>query len=217
MKKNLVDYVGRNYFADRFKGCMFYDPQGRPAYIDNNRQWPRGAVSVNIVEGTADSYKVTETSLPHEFFKDMQILATPPLGWRMAGKGKYMVHLRRSNVGNRNGYQRGLNTRILEKTLSPVTEFMLDTDNLSEDPYVTEPAIVSMVMNPEYHRLKDGLELLREGELLSFCVNPNIAVIPDVNDNVAVLFNTKKVATINQKNHVKAASAVVSTIIGEHL
>lgn len=215
MKSNLIDEVGTQYFAERFGGCMFFDAAKRPSFIDNSERWPNGKIKVGIIVGPATKPTIETGYLPYSFFKNMSVFATPPLGWRSAAQGRYMVHMRRRNTNN--GYHRGIAPKLILPTFSPATEYLFQTGNISEEYYMRPSTVTALVMNPEYVSLKEGLPLMREGELFSFAVNPNIAVIPDVDEKLGIYFNTKKVATIDGKLRLKCESNMVGTILREHL
>lgn len=195
---NLVQELGVDYVRQRFAGCMFYDENGTPCFVNGDRPWARLRVPISRVNGTPENHTVEDAVKPESFFKDLSVFHTPPLGWRMNADGTYMAHLRRNNKS----YQRALATRVIQRQVSPATSFLIDSGNLDLFYYDQPTTTIAMVMIPKFVAFREGVEAMRNGELFSFCVNPNLAVIPDVNDQQALLFNTTKVGVVKKNGDV---------------
>lgn len=212
---NLIEELGRQYIVERFDKCMFYDPEGRPCFINGSKGvWPaQDDVPVTLVMGSPTKPILKEGSLPNEFFKDLSVFAVPPLGWRFTASGRHMVYYSRNNAS----YHRALAPKNLQKFLSPVTEFLIETDNLDENRYMKYDSDVLMVMKPEYETLKEGIEKIRAGELVSFCVSPVIAVIPGEDDKQLFFFNTRQVAHMDKEGNIHSENPVIRDYLRNHL
>lgn len=212
-KPNLVQELGSAYMSERFYGSMFYDEEKRPCYIDNNVAWPRDKIAaVALTRADPDKPEAAPVALPYPFFKDMSVFWTPPLGWRMAGEGRYLAYLRRNN----RSYHRGIASHILTRWLSPASEILMDSDNLNYGQYDSLNATLALVMNPQYIPLRQGSEAMRKGDLFSFAASPTVAVIPGLNDTQSIYFNTNKVGEISAKGVISCASPAIEDIIKEH-
>lgn len=210
---NLVKELGVDYMRERFNGCMFYDDQGMPCYVDSSTVWPRLRVKARSIRGTPESFELEERSFPEGFFKDLSIFQTPPLGWRMSADGTYLVHFRRNNKS----YQRALATKVVQRTVAPSTSFLIDTENVDSMYFERPDTTVAMIMSPSYVTFREGIEKMKSGELFSFCVSPNLAVIPEVNDQQALLFNTTRVGTVTKKGAVRVEVPQVETLIQDSI
>ena len=194
---------------ERFGGCMFFDDKKRPNFITTDADWPKGAVSSTAVMGPTTKPALETNSLPYDFFTDLSVFTVPPLGWRSTAQGRVLVHFRRNN----RSYHRAISAGVLIQTVSPVTKYLYDTGNISSEYYSRNATLVSMVMNPEYTPFKEGIEALRSGKVISFCVSPTIAVIPDAEEKQAIYFNTNKVGEINPDDSIKCYSPVVQLMV----
>ena len=210
---NLVKELTPGYFFERFRGCMFKDAEGRPNYIDTQQPVERDAVICNLVGGTPTKPTLEKTRFPWDFFADLSVFSVPALGWRQAGQGRYLVHFRRNN----RTYHRAVAANILQRWVSPATKFLLSSGNLNIDYYDRMPIVVHLVMLPEYTPLKDGIAAMRKGEIFSFCTSPNLAVIPDVDEQQAIYFNTSRVGTVLKDGTVTCTVPFIDAIIREAL
>ncbi len=201
---NLLDELGAQYMVDRFSECMFYDADRRVSVIDSSLapNWNRDNVGVITLTGDVSNVTQTRGAIPKEFFKDMSVFGAPDLGWRMAAQGKYLAHFRRNNKSYHRAVAAGRRSNLL-RTLSPVTQYMVDSENLNEEYYNSMHVTTMLIMQPSFIPFRQGLELMRRGELLSFCVSPNIAVIPDTKGRQSILFNTARVAMVEADGEVK--------------
>lgn len=210
---NLVKELGVDYMRERFAGCMFFDENGVPCYIDNTVTWPRLRVKAKSIRGEPENFTLEERSFPEGFFKDLSVFQTPPLGWRMSADGTYLVHFRRNNKS----YQRALATKVVQRTVSPSTNFLIDTENVDSTYYERPDTTIAMIMSPKYVAFREGIEKMQKGELFSFCVSPNLAVIPEVGEQQAILFNTTRVGTIKKNGEVLCDVPQVHTLIQDSI
>jgi hypothetical protein len=199
---NIIDELGIQYSSERFGGCFFFTEDKRPAYINTGTRWNNGSVPAIIVEGNVTKPTTLPTAIPNA------------LGWRMAAEGRYLVHLSRNNHATIN---RAVSNQVLRRFISPATQFLQDTDNISTEYYSRTAQAALMVMRPEYTSLKDGVEAMRAGELFSFCSSPVVAVIPDMDDSQAIYFNTHKAATLDSKGTLHCKDETLKRYIKEHL
>lgn len=211
---NLIEELGRQYIAERFDQCMFYGPERRPCVLRAASRWnPEDGVPVQVINGTPSNKSVEDMTLDADFFKDLNTLAVPQLGWRSTAEGKYMLYYSRNNAS----YHRGLAPKNLQRYMSPVTRYLLETDNLDDTTYANYHTDVLMIMKPEFQTLADGVERLRAGELISFCVSPVLAVMPAKGSNMSVYFNTRPVATIDKDNNILCENKIIGEYLRTHL
>lgn len=212
--QNIIEELGTQYASERFGGCFLFTDDNRPAYINTGVRWGNGSVPVVIVEGTVSKPTTLPSMLPNEFFKTLDVFAVPPLGWRMAAEGRYLVYYSRNNQAT---VHRAVSPNVLRRFVSPATQFLQDTDNVSIGYYDRLPQTTLMIMKPEYVKFKDGVEAMRSGELFSFCSSPVVAVIPEVDDAQAIYFNSNKAAILDSKGTLHCKDETLKRYIKEHL
>ena len=211
---NLVEELGIGYMSDRFEGCMFFDPDNRPNYLNLRGGGQReGSLRSVAVTGTATQPAMTENWLPYDFFKDLSVFSVPPLGWRAAAQGRYLARFSRKNKC----YHRGIAHHILNRELSPATNYLVATGNVSNDYYNRVATTVSMIMKPEYTAFGEGIELMRRGKLFSFCVNSAIAVIPESEDRQAIYLNSTKAAIVCENGRIEFTTPFVDSALRDQL
>lgn len=210
---NLIEELGRQYITERFDQCMFYDSEGRPCVLRVASRWnPEDGVPIDRFSGTPENVETSNDTLDPDFFKDLSVLAVPQLGWRSTAEGKYTVYYSRNNAS----YHRGLANKNLLKYISPLSQYMLETESINGDNLMTYQTDVMMVMKPQFETLKSGIEKLRAGELVSFSVSPIVAVFPSKNGNLSVYFNTRPVAVIDKDNNINSTNDVIRQYLRSH-
>lgn len=210
---NLVNEVGVSHFRERWESALFFNEGGDPCYINSEATWISGTVACSVVKGTASKPKLEDANNPYECFKDLTMFKTPALGWRMAANGRYLVYLRRNNKA----YRRGVSLTHVTGWLAPSTQLLVSTGDLSKDFYSRQSSRAMMIMKPEYMKLQQGLQAMRDGDVLSFAVSNNLAVIPDVDDKVSVYFNMSKVGTIGLDGSIVCNVPIIRSIIQEEM
>lgn len=207
---NLIQELGQGYFHERFNRCMFFGPDGKPAYIIDGAH--HQGVKCVLVDGPSTKPVTTETFIPYDFFKDLSVFSVPALGWRSAAQGRYTVYMSRNN----RTYQRGVSNGVLNKFIAPSTELLIRDDGVSPDYYERESTVVTMVMRPEYMPLREGVEAMNEGSVYSFCVSANLAILPVSDDAYGLYFNTNRVGSVSPGGNVSCSIPVVSRLLEEN-
>lgn len=210
---DLVKELGVDYMRDRFGGCMFYDNERRPCYVDSGGAWGRGKVRVTVLEGPVEEVQANTVQVPETFFTDLSIFSVPPLGWRMAADGAYMAHFRRNNKS----YQRALNPKVALRTVSPATQFLIDTDNVDDQYYNRTDTTVALIMTPKYMAFREGIQRMKDGDLFSFCVTPNLAVLPAPDNKQAIYFNLTQVGMVEEDGGITCSQAHINALIKESI
>lgn len=206
---NLVKELGMEYFQDRCRNSMFFDENKRSCYIGD--EWGGAGIPIYVVSGTTEKPVTTQERKGADFFTDLSVFSTPPLGWRMAAEGRYLAYFRRNN----RSYHRGVAHHVLTRTVSPASQYLMETDNLSHNFYEDRAPTAHMVMQPSYISFRQGIEAMRQGELFSFAASPIIAVLPDVNGKQAVYFNTTHAATVSPEGEIECGSPAIMSLIKE--
>lgn len=188
---SLIDELGLEYFNERFAGSMFFDKDKNVCTVATNK-FIKNHVHAKVWEGPNERPTVKDHSVPWNFFTDLSVFKTPPLGWSMSADGTYLAHFSRNN----RAYHRGTSAKILFRRLSPASQFLADTGNVNHEMYMDTGVTTKMVMTPVYVPFREGLEKMRKGELFSFAVSPTIAVIPDVYEQQALYCNTNKIGVV---------------------
>lgn len=208
---NLVQELGLDYFSDRCKNSMFFDEEGKACFLARQGWGGSRGAPATMVSGSPEKPETKSIYKPYDFFKDLSVFATPPLGWRMAAEGRYLAYFRRNN----RAYHRGVAPHVLTRQVSPASDFLMRTGNLSPDHYENENVVVNMVMMPHYIKLREGIEAMRRGDLFSFCASPTVAVIPDVGEQQAIYFNTNRAGTVRPDGSINTNSPAIADILRE--
>lgn len=207
---NLIEEVGLDYFYDRFNGTMFEGPNGKPCFIGHNNG-SRGVVSVKELEGPVNKCRATDITIPYSFFSSMAVFAAPEIGWRQAEKGKYLTYFSRNN----GSYTRGLCRRNLVTAFAPVSEWAMLRSLYPVAHYEQEATKVLLAMRPEFTPMNEGIKLMQAGKILSFAASHRLAVVPDENDTMAILFNQQKVGIVTASGEIQCSIPFVNASIKE--
>jgi hypothetical protein len=206
---NLIQELGLGYFGERFNRCMFFGPDGKACYIlDANRS---EGIKCAVVEGPSTKPVVTETYIPPDFFKDLSVFGVPALGWRSTAQGRYTVYMSRNN----RSYHRGVSSGILNKFVAPSSELLIRDDGVSPEYYSRESTVVSMVMNPEFITMRDGIAAMADGSLYSFAISANLAVLPMSDESYGLYFNTNRVGSVSPGGNISCSIPVVRRLLEE--
>lgn len=195
---NMVQQLGTDYFSQRFGGSFFLGPEGHPCKIENRRWRDDTSVPTITYTGTPEKPGVTEGYTPADYFPDMSILRTPRLGWRTAGRGKYLAHLSRNNTS----YQRGVCPANLKRELAPHTSYLINYGEFAAGTFMSDSATALLIFNQKYLPLAEGIELLNAGKILAFAVSPAFAIVPQDEDTYAMLAHNRKVGTVSKSGGI---------------
>lgn len=195
---------------------MFYDADGNVCHLLSDNSWNDSEAMVAMVTGENGKLKVDRKMIPYSFFKDQEVFKTPPLGWRSAFDGRFMAYYRRNNYRT---FRRGTAAQLLNVWNAPHTAYLMQTRNLQEaDGTVGQVFFTThLIMKPTYIPFKEGIDKMRKGEIMGFCVSPNLAFIPDVKGKQAVYFNTSKVGVVNENNTISCEVPIIRDILKEQV
>lgn len=209
---SLVQEVGERYMAERFAGCMFLNADNKVCLINTDKRsnhWGPESVRVTAVSGPVSKLTVEDVQVPTSFFKDLSVFKVPPLGWRTTNGGRYMAYFSRNNES----YMRAVSVSNLIKVISQPTRYLINTGVISGEHYGRETATALLVLQPEYVKFRDGIQQMREGSILSFAVNQNVAVVPAADDKQYVYFNLKRVAVVEPDDSITCQDPVIKDLI----
>lgn len=194
---SLIDRLGMDGFISKYQGSFFKDEAGVTCIVLGVGR-TLGTVKVQRVGGTANKPTVEEVEMSHEFFVDMSTFATPPLGWRVAAQGRYLVRLERNN----NSCHRGTSAGNVNRTIHEMTNWFARNQGMSLDYYSRETVLAKLVMEPAYLSLAEGLAYIKQGKIVSFAVNELIAVAPDTDSTYHILFRDKVIGKVDEDGKV---------------
>lgn len=206
---NIINELGVDYARDRFSGCMFVTPDKQIATVAGDRSWPDSGVAVNYVTGDINHLSTVTGIVPRDFFKDLSVFKTPPLGWRMNADGRYLAIFSRNN----RSYHRAVAMRNLDRLYSPVTQFLFNEGYISVYDYETEAMTTKMVMDPQYIPLREAIGKIKSGEIMAAACTPNIALIPEVDGKLSILFNHNKVGEVRTNGSVHCTIPSISSML----
>lgn len=204
---NLIDELGIDYFNTRFHKSMFLDEEGRPSYV--REAAGRHEVRVN----TLVDDRPEELTLRRSFFKDMEVFATPTLGWRARDEGASIFYLARNN----RSYHRGISVRNLKITTHPlsralnasVTTRSIEANTLSMLKFVED------VLKPKYIPYREGVAKLLEGELISFAISPYLSVVANESGGGTLMFALREVGNVDENGNLSCNIPTINILLEE--
>jgi hypothetical protein len=185
---NLIEEYGAQWFSSKFGGSYFMY-NGMPHIVQNTAEG-RKTVECTSLRKQDGIVVPTTARLPNEVFTDISLFSVPQLGWRSTDSGRYLAYYARNNTS----YHRGLSSRNIIIAESPLTKWLRMYANYSNTPQEIDKAYISLL--PEFLPVTEGVRRMREGEIVSFAASPTIAVVPDIDGKLSVMFKTKKAGTI---------------------
>lgn len=189
----LIDRLGMDQFLNKYQGSFFKGEDGA-TYIVHGNGDSGDTVKCKKVGGTVNKPTVEEVDVPKSFFADMGTFATPPLGWRVAAQGRYLVYLSRNNQS----YHRGTAVGNISRSVHEMTNWFAREQGMSLDYYGRDAVLAKLVMEPVYLPLAEGLALIKKGKIVAFAVNELIAVAPLDSTTYQILFKEKQIGTVNE-------------------
>lgn len=196
---NLINDVGRAYFADRLRGCVFKGPDGSTCILDDDPYFD-GDVRVRKIKMSGMQATQSIEHIPKNFFTSLKFLKVPPLGYRTASRGRVLLYMSRNNTT----YTRGISVpNNLTVEYSPHTEFLISMRKINHTKLMNDGFLASLVLNPEYLTLDEGIKQLNAGSILSFAINHEYAVAPEDDTTYTLLFNKKKVGTVTPEAEIR--------------
>lgn len=206
---NLVSQYGINWFLSKFGGSFFMY-EDKPHIIRSNVEAYRYSVNVPcyVIEKRSDStLGKVNASVPSDFFTDIGKFSCGGLGWRASDKGRYLAYFKRNN----RSYHRGLSARNLVVDMSEMTRWLQNFANYNTQR--EDVALAWLTLVPEFHTLQEGLAKVRNKELVSFAISPTIAIMPDADDRMAVLFKQMKAGTVDLDGNMQLSIPKISSLM----
>lgn len=203
---NLIESVGVDYFNRRFSGSYFLDQNDNPAIVVTAGG---DATVATVLKGTSNRMMEDTAEIPNDYFTDLSKFSVPRLGWRTAAQGKYLVYMSRNN----RSYHRGLSAGNLNVKLSPMTQWLVRSNNFRNTIGKNKQALLAM--KPEFIPFAEGVEKMRRGEILSFAASHIVAVSPDVDEKFAIFFREKKVGEVLPNGTLSFTIPSVEEYLGE--
>ena len=193
---SIIKDVGIEYFVARFSGSIFIGENGNVHFLNGNGN--RNTVGATEVVG--DDLKATtkRVDIPHDFFKDMNFLRLPPLGYRSADRGRYLCYFERKNHSYTRGYTHGNSSR----TYADHTLYMFDMGRLQRPSVERQEVLASLIAKPRFFTLGEGLEEMNKGKLLCFANSPDIAVVAEDDEKYNVIFKKNHVANLSPEGEM---------------
>lgn len=203
---NLITQYGANWFISKFGGSIFM-LNGEPHIVTPDSSGWRTQVPCNRLDLADNGFSVTrqDVRVSADVFTDASVFAIPNLGWRSLDKGRLLVYLSRNN----SSYHRGLASRNLNIETSSLTTLLHRrggyTTQINPIDYLRAAAM------PEFMTLMEGIEKIRNEEILSFAVSSTVAVLPLNGEQLRVMFKQKVAGIINPDNTMQLALPELSS------
>lgn len=203
---NLVQELGVDKFRQKFQGSFFFGEDGAPCVINSLSD---GMVNCTSVSGNVKAIRVSERAVPYAFFSSLAKFKVPKLGWRSAYEGRYLAYLSRDN----RSYHRGISASNLTAEVSPLTRWLMRSNNFGA--ILSNNKLCILALCPEYLSLSEGVAAMRRGDLLSFAVSPDIAVIPSEEDTYDVYFRQNQAGKIMPDDSLQVTVPLFASYLKE--
>lgn len=205
---NLIHSFGDSYFTNRFGGAFFLNEEGIPAII---RQPSGRGVDCVLCEGTAESPKLREVRIPANFFADMKMFDIQNMGWRAAGRGRFLAYIERTF----SGYRRGTTRDNVDIGVAPITTALEECGTLNVFNYTRETAVARMLLAPVFTPFSQGVRDIAAGRIVSFAVSHNIAVFAQDDESMAIMLGKRKVGSVDHTGKTTFAFNNIESLIME--
>lgn len=205
---NLVQAFGESYFSNRFGGAFFLTEDGTPAII---RSAGSRGVDCVLCQGTVESPKLLDIHIPKDYFSDMKLFDIPNMGWRAAGRGRFLAYIER----NSGGYRRGTTRDSLDVGVSPMTAALEECGTLDVSNYTRESAIARMVLAPSFTPFTQGVQDILAGRIVGFAVSHNLAVYVQDDDTLAIMLGKRKVGSVDSSGKTTFVINNVESLLKE--
>lgn len=192
---NLVTAFGRDYFMSRFRGAFFRDPEnavGRVlGFVDTGNST---TVHVEYVTGKVGRLSTSQKNVPFSFFTSMKQFSTPRLGWRSASNGRFMSYY---YVNSGTYSHRGVSSGNLKKVVATHTAQLANVGSISTTYYSSDQVLNKLISDPEYVDMRNGVEAMRQGTIMGFAVDHNIAVCIAGPSTASIMYKLNEVGKVN--------------------
>lgn len=194
MAKNMIDSLGREWFARRLAGAhLLYDGKVC-ALIATGRE------NCTVRDISTDE----ELKVPNAFFTGFKVFAYPALGYRPFGNN-LAVFLKKKHSWNR-----GLRPGCIYQDFSPVTAYVINkyAQEVPADQrknYRPPRDLMGLVFKPGYARPADIRDLLN-GDRVTVVLNQDVLVEPNMNkqdsNDYLVYFRERPAASITEDGRI---------------
>jgi hypothetical protein len=205
---DLITKLGTEFFNRKFSGSYFKDNQDRPGII---RTVDGGQVAYTALGGNSKRIYRSDQTLPRSFFTGLEVFSVPTLGWRSAQDGKYLSFFSRNN----RSYHRGLSGSNLTSEHSPLTKWLMASQNMDRNIALNEDFKCMLAMKPEFIPFTVGIQKMREGSLLSFAASPTVAVMPGEEDTFSIYFRQALAGKVLPDGTVVVDIPMLADYVGE--
>jgi hypothetical protein len=190
---NLVQKLGNDFFNNKFRGSYFLH-EGVLHSID-------GATGRSVVayayhkDPRSEGVTTSGVSLSRDVFPDASPFRVPDLGWRAYDRGRGLVYMSRNN----GSYHRGLSNGNLVIATSAMTAALLRRNAVLR---YNPPQFAHLAYFPEFLSFAEGMQKVRRGEIASFAVNHQVAVVPRGDGTMFIMFRNTVAGTVDHNGTV---------------
>lgn len=198
---NLYKEYGHQEFTQRILGAVI-DYQGEP-HILNNVADLGEIVLAQKITGTPEKIQIDEVQIPMEFFENISCLKHPDLGYRAAAGGQFLSYYIKIPSAVRKGVHVGNDT--LKDVVSSLTSYIQHYTNFEYRSFQSNYARALMIYRPNFTSLQKGLAQIKAGEIISFVVDNNFAVVPHTEEGkyLKILYKIREVGEIDVDGTIK--------------
>lgn len=201
---NLIQEFGQDRFQRFFVGSFFKheDRAHIISGVDRDRVYARR------IGGNTNRIQEKPVDLPHDFFHGIAVLASPELGWRADVNGKFLAYYERNN----GSYQRGCAKNNLQGHLSPLSKLSVESGTLKLSRYESDAVVAKLIMEPKHLKLAEGLRRINSGELVSFSISSKLAVFPESDEKLTLMYGMNKVGTVSLNGNIDCTIPYLRTL-----
>lgn len=207
---NLIKDLGVPYCNENLIGSLLF-VEGVPHIINEITQ--RG-ISTTSFKGQISKPVLANVNLPVTILdKGFESLKYPRLGYRSAAKGKVLMEL--ELIPN---FKRGLRPDSLQVTFPAPITFLADKLAIDLNHYTRDNVKPLIVASEDYMSMQDGLAAIRKGDIYTFAVSHELAVIPAAIEGgyLEIVYRGRTVGEIAASGKVSGTITKVNKLM-EHL
>lgn len=191
---NLVEQLGQDYCDNFLRGVVFRHDSKlymisrvTDEYILTNRMNPDP--QLQRVE--------REVRLPLDTLPDWSALSYPRMGYRPLC-GRAVAYLAKNN-----SVQRGLHGRDIHATTSFMERSVLQGLGIRVERVFGETGKQLLAFDDRFMSFKDGFAAIQAGDIVSFCMSPDVAVKPIQNGYLGILYRERQIGTVKEDGTVQ--------------
>jgi len=191
---NLVEQLGHEYCDNFLRGVVFrHDSK---LYLIS-RFTDEHIVAHRLQPDPLAQISEREVRLPLDTLPDWSALSYPRMGYRPLCD-KAVAYLTKNN-----SVHRGLHGRDITATTSFIERCVLGGLGIRVERVFGELGKQLLTFDDRFMSFKDGFAAIQAGDIVSFCMSPDVAVKPIQNGYLGILYRERQIGTVKEDGTVQ--------------